>query len=531
MEPILTPAEMAEADRRTIAGGTSFETLVGRAGRAVARAVLAELGGAYGRRVVLVCGTGNNGADGRVAAAALTARGVRCAVFDLEAGFDRAAAARAIGRADALVDAMYGTGFRGTLEGDAAWFADLTADIGTPVIAIDIPSGVDGTTGAVAGAAVRATHTVTFAAWKPGLLAEPGRTHAGTVTIADIGIDLGPAGTDPSLARVTAADVATWWPTRDTDAHKWSAGPVMVVGGSPGMQGAPTLAAVAALRAGAGIVWAATPTTDPALGRAIVEMTPERLEESVRSTDDALPFGVEVVHHPLPVGPSAGALDDAGVDAVLAVAGRFGALVVGPGLGTAPSVGPAVRRLLAECDRPLLLDADALTALAGDPAPLRARADAGGAPVLLTPHEGEFARLGGPVGPDRIAAARRLAAATGATVLLKGPTTVVADPDGRVLVTDTGGPWLATAGSGDVLSGMAGSLLAAGLPPIRAGAAAAWLHGGAADLAGHTSLVAGDLVATLVEAIWLLTDPWVSDWARPNDDPTHQERAWRPSAT
>ena len=485
MEPILTPAEMAEADRRTIADGTSFETLVGRAGRAVARAVLTELGGAYGRRVVLACGKGNNGADGRVAADALTARGVRCTLLDLEAGFDREQAARAIDRADALVDGMYGTGFRGALEGDAAWFADYTERTNLPVIAIDIPSGVDGTTGAADGPVVRATRTVTFAAWKPGLLAEPGRALAGAVTVADIGIDLGAAGIDPPLALITAADVMAWMPERAADAHKWAVGPLMVVGGSPGMEGAPTLAAMAALRVGSGIVWAATPSGAPA-------------------ADDAA-FGVEVVHHPLPA--TDGALGDAAVDAVLAAAPRFGALVIGPGLGTAPSVAGAVRRLLAECDRPLLLDADALTALAGDPAPLRARAVAGLAPVLLTPHEGEFARLDGPVGPDRIAAARRLAAATGASVLLKGPGTVVADPDGRALVSTTGGPGLATAGTGDVLSGIAGSLLALGLPPGRAGAAAAWLHGHAADLAGHTSLVAGDLVGALPAVLRSVAGP------------------------
>ncbi|MFM7061579.1 MAG: bifunctional ADP-dependent NAD(P)H-hydrate dehydratase/NAD(P)H-hydrate epimerase [Actinomycetes bacterium] len=527
MEPILTPAEMAEADRRTIAEGTAFETLVGRAGRAVARAVLDELGGAYGRRVVLACGTGNNGADGRVAADALSARGVRCTVLDVAGGFDRAVAERAIRRADALVDAMYGTGFRGALEGDAAWFAERTATVAVPVVAIDIPSGIDGTTGAAAGPVVHATRTVTFAAWKPGLLAELGRTCAGAVSVVDIGIDLGPTAADPQAALVTGADVAAWWPTRDADAHKWSAGPLLVVGGSPGMQGAPILAAAAALRAGSGIVWAATPTTDPEPRRDEGTGAPLELQSSVTGTgagaDAGVPFGVEVVRRPLPSapdGPSAGSLDDAGVDALLAAAGRFGALVVGPGLGTAPSVGPAVRRLIAECERPLLLDADALTALAGDPAPLRARAEAGGAPVLLTPHEGEFARLDAPVGPDRLAAARRLAAATGATVLLKGPTTVVADPQGRVLVADTGGPWLATAGTGDVLSGIAGSLLAAGLPPIRAGAAAAWLHGGAADLAGHTCLVAGDLVAALAEAVRLLTDRRVPSRAPRTDDPT-----------
>jgi len=520
MEPILTPVEMAEADRRTIAEGTAFETLVGRAGRAVARVVLDELGGAYGRRVVLACGKGNNGADGRVAADALSARGVRCTVLDLAGGFDRTVAERAIRRADALVDAMYGTGFRGALEGDAGWFAERTATVAVPVVAIDIPSGIDGTTGAAEGPAVHATRTVTFAAWKPGLLAEPGRTCAGAVSVVDIGIDLGPAAEDPQAALVTGADVAAWWPTRDADAHKWSAGPLLVVGGSPGMQGAPILAAAAALRAGSGIVWAATPTVDPEPRRDEGAGAPPDLHRSAAGSgagtaagaDSGVPFGVEVVRRPLPSepdGPSAGSLDDAGVDALLAVAGRFGALVVGPGLGTAPSVGPAVRRLLAECDRPLLLDADALTALAGDPAPLRARAEAGGAPVLLTPHEGEFARLDGPVGPDRLAAARRLAAATGATVLLKGPTTVVADPQGRVLVSDTGGPWLATAGTGDVLSGIAGSLLARGLDPLRAGAGAAWLHGRAADVAGHTSLVAGDLVGALPTVLRLVAGPWV----------------------
>jgi NAD(P)H-hydrate epimerase len=494
VRPILTPAEMAEADRRTIAGGVPFDVLVGRAGRAVARVVLAEIGGAYGRRAVLVCGRGNNGADGRVAAGVLAARGVRCTVLDLADGIDRAAAARAIDRADVLVDAMYGTGFRDRLEGDAAWFAERTATATVPIVAVDVPSGVDGTTGAVAGVAVRATRTVTFAAWKPGLLAEPGRSLAGTVTVADIGIDLGTAGADPTFALLEAADLAAWLPERPADAHKWSAGPVMVVGGAPGMEGAPLLAAMAALRAGSGIVWSASPAPPGA------NAGPPEGRPADHGGPGGLPFGVEVVRYPLPTGTegaSAGSLDGPGVDAVLAVADRFAAIVLGPGLGTAPAVGPAVRRLLAECDRPLVLDADALTALAGDPESLRARAAAGLAPVLLTPHEGEFARLGGPVGPDRVAAARRLAAGTRATVLLKGPGTVVADPDGRALVADTGGPWLASAGTGDVLSGIAASLLARGLGPLRAGAAAAWLHGRAADVAGHTSLVAGDLVGAL----------------------------------
>ena len=254
-------------------------------------------------------------------------------VFDLEAGIDRARAQRAIDRADALVDAMYGTGFRGVLEGDAAWFADATGEVEVPVIAVDIPSGVDGTTGAAEGPTVWANHTVSFAAWKPGLLAEPGRSWAGDVTIADIGIDLGPAAEDPRLALVASSDAAAWWPTRDADAHKWSVGPLMVVGGSPGMEGAPTLAAMAALRAGSGIVWAATPSSHTELcesDRAGARADAQSSGIVGGGADDGVPFGVEVVH--LALASSAGSLDDAGVDAVLAAAGRFGAVVVGPGL-------------------------------------------------------------------------------------------------------------------------------------------------------------------------------------------------------
>ncbi|MFM7271307.1 MAG: NAD(P)H-hydrate dehydratase [Actinomycetes bacterium] len=488
MEPVLTPAEMAAADRRTIDGGTPFDTLVGRAGRAVARAVLAELGGAYGRRVVVVCGKGSNGADGRVAAAALAARGVRVAVLDL-AAFDPARLERELGRADLVVDAMYGTGLRGPLVDAAAACVDAFAAAGLPVVAIDIPSGIDGATGAATGMAVRAVRTVTFAAWKPGLLLEPGRTHAGRVSVADIGIDLGLAHRDPSLGLVTAADLAAWLPPRDPSAHKWSVGPLLVVGGSPGLEGAPRLAAAAALRAGSGIVWCATP------GAATAEPGPGEL--------------AEVVGHPLPVGPS-GSLDDAAVDHLLADAlgarTRFGALVLGPGLGTGTEVAGAVRRLLAAVSVPVLLDADGLTALAGDLGPLRDRAAAGHRTVL-TPHEGEFARLAGPVCPDRVAAARRLAADSGATVLLKGPGTVVSDPDGSAAISTPGGPWLATAGTGDVLAGILGSLLARGLAPQRAAAGAAWLHGRAADLAGHTSLVAGDVVAALPRVIATATAP------------------------
>lgn len=476
---MLAPREMAEADARAIATGTPFEVLVGRAGRALARGVLAELGGTYGRRVVVLCGKGSNGADGRVAATALAARGVRTAVLAVD-GIDEAALGRALSRADLVVDAMYGTGLRGPLEGDAARCVAAIRTAGLPVVAADIPSGVDGATGAISGPAVRADRTVTFAARKPGLLLEPGRSHAGRTTVADIGVDLGlPAG-DPPLGLVTAADVAAWIPSRDPSAHKWSVGPVVVVGGAPGMEGAPMLAAGAALRAGSGIVWCARP--GPA------------------SPDGGDGGGLaEVVMHPLPASRDGG-IGSAAADHLLVGAlgadSRFGALVLGPGLGRDTEVAPAVRRLLVGVGIPVVLDADGLNALAGDLGPLRERAAAGRVTVV-TPHAGEFARLAGPVGPDRVAAARRLAAATGCTVLLKGPGTVVADPDGMAAISTTGGPGLASAGTGDVLAGIIASLLARGLGPRRAAAGAAWLHGRAADLAGHTSLVASDVVAAL----------------------------------
>src|SRR4051794_29918470 len=187
MQPVLTPAEMAEADRRAIAAGTPEAVLVERAGRAVARHAHGMLGGAYGRRVAVVTGKGNNGADGRVAARRLRALGIGVDELDLERGFTDGERARACGRADLVIDAMYGTGFRGALDGSAAAAADWSQSGGVPVLAVDIPSGVNGTTGAVAGAAVHATETICFAAYKPGLLFEPGRGLAGRVTIADIG--------------------------------------------------------------------------------------------------------------------------------------------------------------------------------------------------------------------------------------------------------------------------------------------------------------------------------------------------------
>ncbi|MGH8975868.1 MAG: NAD(P)H-hydrate dehydratase, partial [Acidimicrobiia bacterium] len=389
-------------------------------------------------------------------------------------GIDPDRLGRALGRADLAIDAMFGTGFRGPLEGEAASVASALDRALLPVLAVDIPSGVDGTTGAVAGPAVAATATVCLAALKPGLLFHPGAGYAGDIEVADIGIRILP---DASIWVVDDDDVARWLPPRPAESHKWSVGAVYVVGGSEGMTGAPMLSARAALRAGAGLVVAGLP------GRAAVRAS-----------------GSEVITRSLP-STAGGALDETGSKEVLDGLARFGALVVGPGLGQKKPTVAAVRRLVAEAPVPLVLDADGLNALAGDLDPLLARA----APTVLTPHAGEYERLAGEaVGDSRLEAARRLARRTRSVVVLKGSRTVVAAPNGQSAINLTGGPWLATAGTGDVLSGMVGALVARGMAPFEAATAAVHIHGRAADVAGHAGLVAGDLIDALPAVLSVL---------------------------
>lgn len=479
MQPVLTPEQMAAADERTIAAGTPIDVLMERAGQAVAWAVRRRLRGLYGRRVVVACGKGNNGGDGLVAARVLRAWGARVDVVSIADGpgaldLDPTALARAVARADVAVDAMYGTGFRGALADGALLVADTFAAGRVPVVAVDIPSGVDGMTGEVRGTAVDADETVCFAAWKPGLLFEPGRSHAGAVRVVDLGIDTsGLDGGAPSDV-VDGADVGAWITPRAPDAHKWRSG-AYVVGGSSGMTGAPALVSHAAMRSGAGIVWCGVPGADAAARAA----------------------GSEVIAKGL-AADAQGALSTGAADEVLEALGRFRALAVGPGAGRAFATQDALRRIVAEAPVPVVVDADALHAVAGEMELLRSRP----APTVLTPHEAEFAAVGGaPVAADRVASARTLAASSGAVVLLKGPTTVVAAPGGRVAIVASGGVWLATAGTGDVLTGMVLGLLARGLPAFEAAAGAAFLHGAAANVAGHTGLMAGDLVGAIPAAL------------------------------
>ncbi|MCU1370865.1 MAG: hypothetical protein JWO77_2059 [Ilumatobacteraceae bacterium] len=458
VEPIVTPDEMAATDA---AAPDPVDELIERAGAAVARSALRLLGGAYGRRVVVVAGKGNNGADGRAAARRLEQRGIRCTVIDA------AAAPAVLPAADLVIDAAYGTGFRGTYE------APSPGRRGAPVLAVDIPSGVDGLTGVAAGRPLRATRTITFAAWKPGLLLADGADLAGEVELADIGLDASAA----RSWRVTAADVAGWLPDPERDTHKWRAA-AWLIAGSPGMTGAARLAAASAMRSGAGYLRISTPGA---------------------GTEVDAP--IEAVVSPLEGDGHAGGPDGGWAATVLDGLDRFRAIAVGPGLGTDEPTADQVRSLVVGSTIPTVVDGDGLRALGAAAASVIRSRPAGAAPVVLTPHDGEFAALDGAAPEaDRFAAVRGLARATGAVVLLKGPTTLVAAADGPILAVDQGDARLATAGSGDVLTGLILGLVASGVAPLQAAAAGAFLHGRAGDLAWRRGLVAGDLVDHLPAA-------------------------------
>ena len=420
-----------------------------RSGLAVARAALDLMGGAYGRRVEVIAGPGNNGADARQAAERLRRRGARVRLHDL------ADAPRRLPDCDLVIDGALGTGYR-------AERSELTLPrfSGGPVLAIDLPSGLDASTGEAHQSAVRADVTCVLSALKPGLLLGRGPELSGRLRLADIGLD---AWTVARAAEVRDEDVARWLPPRRRESHKWDRA-VMILAGSPGMIGAASLAARAAQRAGAGLVRVGIPGV----------------------AEEALPVFGESLSFALPEGSWA--------DRALAEIDRFQAAVIGPGLGRSEATAAAIRRFVSLCPCPVLVDADGLTALGHDAAKVLASRKA---PTLITPHDGEAARLGGDASaPDRFAEARRLAEALSATVLWKGPTTVVAGGD-LALVTCTRDSRLATAGTGDVLAGITGAFMARGLAPDRAGAAAARASIGAAAVRDGAGLIAGDLVRAL----------------------------------
>jgi hydroxyethylthiazole kinase-like uncharacterized protein yjeF len=443
MIPVVTPGEMNAIDR---AAPEPVEVLIERAGAAVAHAAIDMLGGTYGRRVVVLAGKGNNGNDGRSAAQRLRSRGVRVTVVDAGDGLVE------LPTCDLVIDAAYGTGFRGSYRAPDTGGAD--------VLAVDIPSGVDGLTGVAAERVLAADQTVTFAALKPGLLLAAGAELCGEVAVVDIGLDVSSA----KDHLVTEADFGSWYPDRPPSTHKWQRA-VCVVGGSPGLEGAAALTARAALRAGAGYVrWSA-------------------------------PGGVPLAAKPLEaVAVALPNMDWA--ETVLRDIDRFRALTVGNGLGLDPDSKAAVRALIAATDRPVVVDADAITLLGRDAGDVAQRT------TVFTPHDGEFERLTGRApAPDRVGCVRDAARELGAVVLLKGPTTIVAEPDGDVLLTRAGDARLATLGTGDVLAGVIAALCAGGLDPFRAAAAGAFLHGWAAALGWRRGFVASDLLDLLPSAL------------------------------
>ena len=455
-EPLYTAAEMRAVEERYPGYPGTVPELMERAGTAVAREALRAFPRA--KRFVAVCGGGSNGGDGRIAARVLGELGREAVVLDAAAP-----EAGALDGADVVVDALFGTGFRGEPRPEAAALIAAMNESGAPIVAVDVPSGIDASTGEVAGAAVQARLTVTMGGRKVGLVVAPGRFRAGRVVVADIGLDRG----ETELVRATEALLRVV-PRRGPEDSKYTAGSVLVVGGSPGMTGAVCLAAAAALRADAGYVSVCVP-------EASLPVVEARLLEPVKS----------------------GWARGEALDTCLAAAERATALAVGPGLGRDDGTRTLVRELLGRLDLPAVVDADALF----DLEPLE-RAAA----TVLTPHAGELGRLLGEpanrVGAHRLAAAARAAERFRATVLLKGADSIVATPAGARVVADAGPPSLATAGTGDVLTGVLAAFLAKGLDATTAAAAAATAHGVAAGLVEHQAgLVAGDVVERLPAAL------------------------------
>jgi ADP-dependent NAD(P)H-hydrate dehydratase / NAD(P)H-hydrate epimerase len=497
---VLTTAEMERADRLTIAAGTPGFALMLSAGQAVAEAAmdLVEEG-----PILVVAGRGNNGGDGFVAAAELSARGREVSVILLcerdSLQGDAASAARgwkfpvlpfnphAIGKPALIVDALFGAGLNRPVKGDPQEMIEAINANGAPVLSVDLPSGVNGTSGAVMGVAVKATETVTFFRRKPAHLLLPGRIHCGRVRLADIGIDAAVLG---EILPQTFENVPPVWrksfPVPRVDGHKYARGHVLAVSGDIAATGAARMSARGALRAGAGLVTLASPRD------ALVVNASALSAVMVRPVDTVVEF--------------AELLNDK----------RFNTCVIGPGAG----VGPRTRDLVLtamSANRHLVLDADALTSFAEAPDQLFQSVKAWpDVQVVLTPHEGEFPRLFSDISNknplrSKLERVRAAAERSGAVVLLKGPDTVVASPDGRATIAANAPPWLATAGAGDVLAGMIAGLLAQSVPAFEAACMGVWMHGEAAREAGP-GLIAEDLPEVLPAVFRRLYDEFGIDY-------------------
>jgi NAD(P)H-hydrate epimerase len=460
LEPLYTAAEMRAAEE---AYPGTVDELMERAGRAVAQHGLEDFGDAGSFTVV--CGGGSNGGDGRVAARVLEEAGRDVLVVDAKPEDE----AKDLGDPDVLIDALFGTGFEGEPRPGAARLIEQINELGAPVLSVDLPSGVDASTGEVAGVAVDADMTVTFHSEKVGHYVTPGAFLAGYIEVADIGLE----SVETENARVTRS-ILELVPRRSPEGNKYTSGHVVVVGGSPGMTGAPCLSALAALRSDAGYVTLAGP--EPAI---------PLFENRV----------LEAVKRPL-AADGEGLVTDEAAGRVRELSEKAGAVALGPGLGRSEGTKGFVRRVLAEARQPVVVDGDALWELEPGEWP---------GPRVLTPHSGELGRLIGEesswVDAHRTAAVGSAVERFGCVVLLKGAGTLIAAPGTGVLV-DGGHPILATAGTGDVLTGIVAAFLAKGMDPRLATAAAATAHHWAAiEVSLDAGLIASDLLDALPKVL------------------------------
>ena len=503
MIPVLDSRQMARADRMAVRTGIASGELMENAAVALTRELLETFPGA--RSVVVACGPGNNGGDGLAAARMLDGRGLSVSVFTLgdpsayggdaadnaqrarQAGLalsplsaagTSSAFRRTLAGADVVVDALFGTGLSRPLTGGAARAVSAMAAAARPVVAADIPSGLSADSGDLIGPCVPANVTVAFAAPKRVHVLFPARGRCGRVTVADIGISRQILGAQESRLRMTErADIAALFPPRPADSHKGTFGRLAIVAGSAGKAGASILAACGALRAGAGLVTVFCPS---AIAPLVVGALPETMTRGLPDRD--------------------GALAEEGAGELLSALADFDAVVAGPGLTTAPGVAALLERLL-QARLALVCDADALNTFSGRLGIFARRR----APTVLTPHPGEAGRLlgvsGREVQKDRIAAAARLARRSGAVTLLKGASSLIAAPSGRLTVNLTGTPLMATAGSGDVLSGAIGAFLAGGMGAEDAAIAGAYMHGAAGERLARDLGDAGLLAHELADAL------------------------------
>ena len=513
MLPVFTAAEMRALDARAVRElGIPGPRLMDNAGTGAAARIAGWLAPIRGKKVVVVCGKGNNGGDGFVVARRLKARGAAVRVLLVgrraEVRGDAADAlgrwrgrveeveepsglVRALGGADVIVDALLGTGVSGAARGPVAAAIEAINRAGAggvPVVALDLPSGLDSDRGARLGPTVKAWRTVTFAGLKRSLLLAPAAAQAGEVEIIDIGVPAEEMRRGITTWRLDLADVRPSFPPRDLDAHKGRFGHLLVVAGSLGKTGAAVLAGRAALRSGVGLCTIAAPASQQPI---VAAQAPEYMTEALPET-------------------ALQSLSLKAKDRILERARRMDAVALGPGLSLDPEAQELARVLIRELEQPMVVDADALSALAGHLDLLRHAAG----PRALTPHPGEMARMLGitieAVQADRVEVARTFAREHGVALALKGAHTVIAGPDGHVAINPTGNPGMAKGGSGDVLTGIVGALLAREIEPAAALRAGCSLHGLAGDVAarerGEYAMLASDIIESLPAALRALAE-------------------------